>query len=214
VKRRAGRAAEPLLERGQRDKPSAAPQAARRREDQGFHVAHAVGHGGPVVLWKSLREELCELRDRARFFAQDLASRPTDRRHVRVAHVPTPRAAPHVTALPEGHEERFHAQRVAGCDEVDGVAHQRHAHSGAGFDQARQLLVVKSLQSRPQADVRQVRCLRLHADEVLDGRCGRAAAAFEQELAREQRAVQRAPVENLGWHGEILRPCPSPCPLP
>jgi hypothetical protein len=62
------------------------------------------------------------------------------------------------------------AQReaVAGADQVHGVAHQRDAHRAPLKDQARQIVGIKILQARPQADVRRSGRLCLHANQVFD----------------------------------------------
>ena len=52
--------------------------------------------------------------------------------------------------------------------------------------------------ARPQADVGEVGRLGLHADEVLECRRRGHGAAVKEELAREQRAVQRAAIEDRG----------------
>ena len=207
-KRGTGLLSEPRRKGGQRDEASSSPDATRRSEDEGLHVANAVGHSRSVVLGKSLGEELGQLRDRARPLGHDLASGATDGRHVRVPHIAAPRAAAHVAALTERHEDRLQTQCVARRDEMDGVAHEGDADRLPVLDQARQLRMAETLQPRPEADVRQVRGLGLHADQVLDRGRGGGAPAFSKELAGEQRAVQRAPADDLGtlMHRNIFRP--------
>jgi hypothetical protein len=59
-------------------------------------------------------------------------------------------------------------EAVAGADQVHGVAHQRDAHRASLQDQARQIVGMEVLQTRPQADVRRSGRLCLHADQVFD----------------------------------------------
>jgi hypothetical protein len=135
--------------------------------------------------------------DRARLRGHDLGAGTADGGEVGVAHVAAPRAGVKVAAFAQAHEERFEPEGVACGDEVDRVAHEGQAHGFARLDQARKLLVPEPAQARPQADVGEVGGLGLHADEVLDRRRGGYSPALEKELPREERAVQRGPVENL-----------------
>ena len=57
--------------------------------------------------------------------------------------------------------------------------------------------VLEALEPRPQADVRRERGLRLHANEPFDRLLGCEPVASKQHLPREQRAVERSPVEQL-----------------
>src|SRR5207249_8314492 len=73
------------------------------------------------------------------------------------------------------------------------------------LDQARQLRGLEALKSRPQADVGQVRSLRLHSHQALDGEGGGRLAPREKHLAREQGAVQRPIVERSEEHTSELQ---------
>ena len=87
--------------------------------------------------------------------------------------------------------ERAQQQAVVGGDEVDRPAHDADPHELPALEQLRQRLRPEALEPRPERRVRVVRHLRLHADEVLDGRERRQRRPLEQELARERGAVQR-----------------------
>ena len=93
--------------------------------------------------------------------------------------------------LEDGLHERTQQQAVVGGDEVDRPAHHADAHDLPALEQLRQRLRPEPLEPRPEPGVRVVRNLRLHADEVLDGRERRPRVPLEQELPRERRAVQR-----------------------
>src|SRR3954452_11067496 len=55
---------------------------------------------------------------------------------------------------------------------------------------SRSSAALEARRSRPDAEVRSGRPLRLHPDEPLDDRGRRKPLALEQQLARESRAVQ------------------------
>ena len=76
------------------------------------------------------------------------------------------------------------------------AAHERHPDHGS-VERAGPTgrPAAKPLEARPQPDVRSVRRLCLHPDQVLEGRRDRQRRAPEQELPRERRAVERTPAE-------------------
>ena len=112
-------------------------------------------------------------------------------------------------------DERAEQQRVAHRDEVDGAPHERQPHERAVGQHAAELVRVEALQPRPQAVVgRRVR-LRLEPDEVLDHRRRRASRTpAQQQLAVEQRAVERACVEDLGAHSPTSASARTGLPVP
>ncbi len=100
----------------------------------------------------------------------------------------------------DGLHERTQRQAVVGADEVDRGAHDDDPHDGAVQQQLRELLRIEARQARPQPEVRVVRHLRLHPDEVLDGLECRGVGALEQALACERRPVQRARAQDVAAH--------------
>jgi hypothetical protein len=88
---------------------------------------------------------------------------------------------------------------------VDRAAQHRHDPNGFAIcDQVRQERGLKSVQAIPQADVRGKRRLRLHADEVDQGRLNGQVNPAKQELPIEEGAVERPLPENVG-HGRLAR---------
>ena len=81
---------------------------------------------------------------------------------------------------------------------ISAIAHRLRAPRAARDE----LGGLEALQPRPQRRSTAVRHLRLHADEVLDRFRGRAVLAREQELAREQGAVEGAAAQRVGRHGQ------------
>ena len=116
-----------------------------------------------------------------------------------------------VATLPERHEVRFEGESISCGHEVDRVAHERDPNRRPLLDQEGELVGLKVLEPRPQADVGKVRGLRLHADEALESGGGRRGMASQEELACEEGAVQPAPVDDLNVrrHRTIVGRCPS-----
>jgi hypothetical protein len=98
--------------------------------------------------------------------------------------------------------QRTEPPRVAGRDQVDRAAHQRHADDGAIDQPIGELIRAESLEAIPQPDVGRVRRLRLEPDEVLDEPRGRHRRPAQEVLPVERRAVQRPePDRRCGMHG-------------
>jgi hypothetical protein len=75
---------------------------------------------------------------------------------------------------------------------VDGRAHQRPLHDRPPLERPREGVALEPLDPTPQADVHRGRVLRLQAAHALE-RGGQAQRRpFEQQLAREQGAVELA----------------------
>jgi hypothetical protein len=97
--------------------------------------------------------------------------------------------------------ERAQLQAVAGGDDVQRPAHERDPHDEAAVDHLGELVGLEVLQPRPQPVVRADRVLRLQADEVLERVAHAQRLAPQQELAFEERAVERARAQDsLGPH--------------
>jgi hypothetical protein len=99
-------------------------------------------------------------------------------------------------ALHHGLEDRSESQRIPRRDEVERGPQQPHPHRAAFGDRPRQRLGTEAIQPRPQRDVGIARHLRLQADQAFDGVGRGDPAPPEQELALEQRAVERAAPEH------------------
>jgi hypothetical protein len=104
----------------------------------------------------------------------------------------------HQGAFGDGGEQRAHGEVVARRGQVQGSAQEPAADRLAAREEVVELGGIEVPQPRPQAEVRRGRLLRLHRHEVLDRRGSRAPLAAQQELALQQRAVERAAVEDHG----------------
>jgi hypothetical protein len=102
-----------------------------------------------------------------------------------------------VVALYDRRQERAQQERVADGDEVHRRSHQREAHDLAVDEQPAQLVRIEALEARPQAVVGRHRRLRLEPEQVLESIRDRQLDAMQQELALEQRAVERTRAEQL-----------------
>ncbi len=81
---------------------------------------------------------------------------------------------------------------LATRDDVDRPAEERALDEHPALERPRQLLTAEVLDPRPKRDVRGRRVLRLDSADPVDDAGQRQAHALEQQLAREQRAVQLA----------------------
>jgi len=105
--------------------------------------------------------------------------------------VPTVRWIGRQVAVEDRLHQRPQHQAVRPGDQVDRAAHQRHPHQLPVEDQPGQIVGRERVQPSPQPDVGRIRFLRLHADEVLDGRRDSPRLASQQQLAGQQRPVER-----------------------
>ncbi len=80
---------------------------------------------------------------------------------------------------------------------MDGGAHQPDAHGAAPVDQLGQLRGPEALEAGPEPDVGIRRHLRLHAHQPFDGRFGGEPPPLQQELPRQQRAIEGARAEDV-----------------
>ena len=107
------------------------------------------------------------------------------------------RAAGREAALRDDLQDRPQCQPVVGREQVDGRAHHcRRPNGQARLDQPGELLGPEPVDPAPEGHIRIGRHLRLHADELLDDRLGRHRHAAEQELAIEERPVERSPAQD------------------
>jgi hypothetical protein len=96
------------------------------------------------------------------------------------------------------HPQRQAVRRV---HRVQRAAHHRRPDRAAAGEQLDQLGGPEPVQARPEAVVRRIGCLRLHPDQVGEHVGDRAADPAQQQLAGQQRPVQRLRGEHLGAHG-------------
>ena len=96
---------------------------------------------------------------------------------------------------------RSQREGIACRDEVDRRAHQRGPDGRAILDRRRKMPRVETLESRPECDIRRQWRLRLHPDEVFDGRECRHVVAGQQQLAGEQGPVERPRTEHQAASG-------------
>jgi hypothetical protein len=98
--------------------------------------------------------------------------------------------------LDRGLHERAQEGGVARSDEMHRAAHERDPHELAVGEHAAELVRVEVPQPRPQPHVGRHGGLRLKPGEMLHRRGDRHGRALEQQLAREQRAVERTAGED------------------
>ena len=84
---------------------------------------------------------------------------------------------------------------VASRDDVDRAAHERRLNDGSTLEGPGEIVPSEAVEARPQPDVGVRRVLVLDTADSLERARDRQAGALEQELSREQRAVQLAPRE-------------------
>ena len=113
---------------------------------------------------------------------------PGDEVEVRGGLVSPPRPEPPVaTRRADACRE---APVVARRDDVDRRAHQRPLDGATALQRAGQVVAREAVEHRPQPNVRRRRVLRLEAADALERAADREPRPREQELAREERAVQ------------------------
>jgi hypothetical protein len=99
-------------------------------------------------------------------------------------------------ALHHGLDDRSKCQGIPRRDEVERGPEQPHPDRATFGDRPRQRLGTEAIEPRPERDVGVARHLGLQADQALDGVGHRDPAPSEQQLAFEQRAVERAAPED------------------
>ena len=158
-----------------------------------------------------------QLGERARTFLHEPLAQLQDRGDVDALEAPRPAPVAVQLAVEDRLDRRSEAGGVAGADEVDRAAHEDHADGLAALEVAGQDLRVEVPEAGAQREVRRGRVLRLEPEEVLDGVERGHRGAFQQQLAGEQRAVERAEGELGGRHwtsvaGRHARFCPRWAP--
>jgi hypothetical protein len=90
-------------------------------------------------------------------------------------------------------------QEVGRGYQVNGGSHQTGPHRATFDHQGGQLIGSEVHDPCPQPNVRCERCLRLHADQVLQYPLRAVIRAFEQQLPGQRRAIQlprRQPIDH------------------
>jgi hypothetical protein len=80
---------------------------------------------------------------------------------------------------------------------VDRPAHEHDPDRSTLFEEPRELVRLEVRQPDPELEVRRLDVLGLQADELLDRLQRARAARLEQPLTCQQRAVERAGIEDL-----------------
>jgi hypothetical protein len=179
-----------------------APQPARRHLDERQQKVHGRSKCFGIVTWPSLFQQRSQLRRSARALINEL---PTDLDQLLHLHAGEPADVgghANVTArTPEdafenGAHHRPEQECIASSDQMNGRAHQPHAHGATLGDEACEVVRAKVLQARPKSDVGIDRLLRLHTDKLFDRVLCRHPRASEQELPREQSTIERTATED------------------
>jgi hypothetical protein len=84
---------------------------------------------------------------------------------------------------------------------VDRHPHERRLDDRPSLERARKGVALEAVEPRPQPDVHRRRVLRLQPTDALQGTGQRHAQPLEQQLARQQGAVELAPGERAGGQG-------------
>jgi len=171
-----------------------APNAARRH----LHQRHEIGDGERERLRIAVRpahaEQPAELRTRAGLLLEQRSSRRRELVHVNSGDVAGEDRCAEVTrqhSLRDWTESKVVTRR----GEMDGATHQPPAYRAPLRNQLPQLLRAKTVEARPESDIRRKRRLSLHPDQVLDRRGCRHVVTAKQQLSLERRAVERPPGE-------------------
>jgi len=169
-------------------------------------MTHSIGESDSVVTREPEFQTLGKLRHRVGAFPHDLPACVEQSCRVNIPGQATPRAAVKEASLEERLEQEPQAKRVFCRHEVDRAAHQSRPDRAPRLHQLGELFGSETLESRPQPDIRKVGRLGLHPHETLDRRGGGELDRAKQHLARQQRAIQRAPAEDLrgSSHGSIV----------
>ena len=98
--------------------------------------------------------------------------------------------------------ERAVVDRMLTCaEQVECAAEEAPAHDRAALERARELLATEALDPRPEVDVRRLDALRVQRADAIERARDRQAGALEQQLPREQSAVQLAHGQDTLAHG-------------
>jgi len=161
---------------------------------------HAVGQRLRVVVGPALVQRRRQLGVRPRLRHEQRTSTREQLVDVHAFELPAVRAAAVERAGEDRLDDRAQGQAVARGEQVDCRAHHRDPDGLPVADQRRQLVRVEAVQPRPERHVRRLRQLRLQADHVLDRLRRRHLHPAQQQLAMQQRAVQRPLAKHLRDH--------------
>ena len=175
------RGPDPVLRQGEPVGAAALPGARWRDADEVDPQSEVAHEPGP---------ELAELLDRAWAVGERLAD-PTGGLDHRGLAAAAPASAGPIAAAPGGRRGAY-APVLAPRHDVDRHPHQRRLDDAAVLEGRRERVAREVAQSRPQPDVARWRVLRLEAADLLDRVGDRERRAFEEELARQQGAIQGA----------------------
>ena len=101
-------------------------------------------------------------------------------------------------------------EAVARGDDVQRPAHERDPHDEAALDEAGEVVGMEVLEARPQPEVGAVGVLRLQPDEVLERVAHAQGLTTQQQLAFEERTVERPRPQDCPWL-ELRAQRPVPC---
>ena len=151
-----------------------APDAARGHLDQRQQVGDAVSEGAGVAVSGSARRvRRAQFSAGAWPFFDESAAHRQQFIPVHAFQGAAERAALEEGALEDGLQDGAQRQVVVGRREVDGRAHERRrGRRLRSVIRLASCFGAKAFEPRPEADVGVDRLLRLHANEMLDCRCG------------------------------------------
>ncbi len=202
------RASEPPFDGGEGRGPGTTPDAARGDLDRREQV-HRVPERRRIALGPSLRDRGDELRARARPLREQVFEHRQELIDVDAPGRGSERARTVERALDDGLHERTQGEGVVRRHQVQRPAEQGHPDRAPIAERLGQPLGAEPIQTRPQRDVGISRHLRLHADEPFDRVQRLDPAPTEQHLAFEQRAVERAAIEDARCGGRQRSCVPS-----
>ena len=137
-------------------------------------------------------QQLAELRGRPGPLLEELTAICQQRVEVHPTETAPEGTAGHEAPLEDWLHHRPEGQEVVRGRQVKRRPHERTPNGRALPDEVLELGGPEVLQARPQRDVGVGRHLRLHPDEVLDGPGGRSGDPVQEQLARQQGAVEGA----------------------
>ena len=184
--------------------PALPPEAARRHLHQGEMVAQGIAERIRRFVRPALLQPFPERREGERIFLDELPPDLQERFEIDAGDGGAVPAADTELCLVHGLKDRPQRQGVTRGDQVDGRAHERHAHRPAALDECGEIFGAKIAKPGPQAEIGWRRGLRLQADQMFQRSGRRHRCALEQELPRKQRAVQGTERERLPRRGSRL----------
>ena len=199
--------AEPGLDGAVRGPAAATPQAARRDLHQRHPGAGRLGQRGRIALRPPAGQGAAQVAERQRFVHKRLASGGNQVGAGQPDEMPSEGA--HRAALDDRLDQRPQPETIGGGHQVDGRAHQCHAHDATVGEQPGGRLGGVVSQPAPQPDVPGLRRLGLQTDQPFQGLRHAQAGAAQQQLPVEGGAVERPRVEQChGWSSRLAF-CPQ-----